>query len=380
MKYQAKQLVGLCLLWVMAVATAAMGEADRNGGFVYTITNPSGPNAIAAYRQDRTSGKLTYFASYPTGGLGAATADVIGTEQDAIITRGDRLYAVNPGSNDISVFAIKANGELRLLHAPFPSQGITPVSLAIHGHLLYVANLGDSVTPPNYAGFQVDDDGLKPLENSAIFLNIGDHPSDVVFNRKGTLLAGSRGVGNVLDVFRIAFDGRLVRTDELSDQPGVLGLAFNPANDNQLFGGLTFLPGAAAYSVSAQGSVSLVNSVMDAASLDTCWEIIERAGKQAWFSAPESSLITLYSIAANGALTRVSEHSTSAFGDSATDMVFSPSEQFLYALKPLSNRIEALRRTGLDSDAGLTDVEIVEVPGSSLSAIGLVFVNVEEDR
>ena len=378
MKYQTKQFAGLCVLWVLVAAAAAMPETNRNGGFVYTMANPSGPNAIVAYRQDRTSGKLTYFASYLTGGLGAATDDVIGTEQDAIITQGDRLYAVNPGSNDISVFAIKANGELRLLHAPFPSQGIAPVSLAIHGNLLYVANLGDGATQPNYAGFRVGDEGLLPLENSAISLNIGDHPSDVVFDRNGRLLVGSRGVGSVLDVFRVAVDGRLMRTAELSDQPGVLGLTFNPANDSQLFGGLTFLPGAAAYSVSSQGSVSLVNSVVDAAALDTCWVAIEKTGKHAWFSAPESSLIALYSIDAQGALTHVSGHSTSAFGDSATDMVFSPSEQFMYALKPLSNRLEVLRRTGLDSDAGLADVETVEVPGSSLSAIGLVFVNLEE--
>ncbi|HEV2992328.1 MAG TPA: hypothetical protein VG759_28100, partial [Candidatus Angelobacter sp.] len=250
MKYQTKHFIGLCLLWVMAAAPVAMGEPARNAGFVYTITNPSDLNAVAAYRQERTSGKLSYLGSFPTAGLGAATTDVVGTEQHAIVTVGNRLYAVNPGSNDISVFAIEANGELRLLHAPFPSQGITPVSLAIHGHLLYVANLGDSVTRPNYAGFRVNDEGLLPLENSAIFLNIGDHPSDLLFDRKGELLVGSRGVGNVLDVFRVAPDGRLIRTAELDAQPGVLGLAFNPANDNQLFGGLTFLPGAAAYSVS----------------------------------------------------------------------------------------------------------------------------------
>jgi len=381
-KYQTKQSVGLCVLWVLVVAAAAMAETGPTGGFVYTLTNPSGPNSIAAYRQDRTSGKLTYFASYLTGGLGAATADVIGTEQNAIVTQGNRLYAVNPGSNDISIFAIQANGELLLLHAPFPAQGMAPVSLAIHGDLLYVANLGDSATPPSYVGFRVDGQGISPLENSAISLNIGDHPSDVRFDRAGRLLVGSRAIAGVLDVFRVAVDGRLIRTAELSAQPGVLGLSFNPVDDNQIFGGLTFLPGAAAYSVSTQGSVSSVNSVMDAAAIDTCWVAVEKTGKQAWFSAPASSSITLFSIDANGALARVSGHSTSAFGDSTTDMVFSSSEQFIYVLKPLSNRIEALRRTGLDSDAGLADVEAVEIPGSSFSATGIVFVGLgqEEER
>jgi hypothetical protein len=32
----------------------------------------------------------------------------------------------------------------------------------------------------------------------------------------------------------------------------------------------------------------------------------------------------------------------------------------------------------MDSEAGLADIEVVEIPGSSFSATGLVFVNVEE--
>ena len=51
---------------------AKPGE-DVNGGprtFVYTITNPDGANAIAAYEANQETGELIFLETYSTGGLG----------------------------------------------------------------------------------------------------------------------------------------------------------------------------------------------------------------------------------------------------------------------------------------------------------------------
>jgi 6-phosphogluconolactonase (cycloisomerase 2 family) len=362
----------------MAIApeqTAA--QPAEKGAFVYTIANPGGPNIIDAYRQDPTSGKLTFIAGYKTGGLGLPSASVIGTEQHPLITDGHLLYAVNPGSNDISVFRIHEDGTLELTNRPFPSGGIAPVSLALHDHLLYAANLGDNATPPNYSGFTVHDGLIEPLPASTITLNIGDAPSDILFNKRGTLLVGAREAANTVDVFKVGDDGRLSHTGEVGNQPGVIGLAFSPVSDQQLFGAITFLSGAAAYSVSPSGSISLINIVNDTQSLITCWEVIESTGTRGWFVDPGTGTIILYSIDQNGALARVSAHKT--LGIAPSEVVLSRSGKFMYVIDVFSNAIESLALTGQESDGGLASIETVSAPDTTNSLIGLVFVDFNEE-
>ena len=86
MKYLSVVFAALLTLGLTIVPTRAKAQS-----FVYTIANPSGPNLVDAYRQDPASGKLTFLASFSTGGLGLATAAVIGVEQNAIIVDGHLL-------------------------------------------------------------------------------------------------------------------------------------------------------------------------------------------------------------------------------------------------------------------------------------------------
>src|SRR5882724_690050 len=89
-------------------ATAA---AERS--FVYTITNPDGPNAIAAYELNTETGELIFLGTYPTGGRG--TGGLIDSQSPLVVNAsGTLLFAVNPGSDDISVMAINDDGSLAL--------------------------------------------------------------------------------------------------------------------------------------------------------------------------------------------------------------------------------------------------------------------------
>lgn len=377
MKHYPVIFVVLLTLGFAIVTEQITAQTAEKGAFVYTIANPSGPNIIDAYRQDRASGKLTFLAGYKTGGLGLPSAAVIGTEQHPLIADGHLLYAVNPGSNDISVFRIHDDGTLQLINRPFPSGGIAPVSLALHDHLLYAANLGDNTTPPNYSGFTVYDGLIRPLPASTVTLNIGDAPSDILFNKQGTLLVAARFAANTVDVFKVDGDGRLSHTGEVGNQPGALGLAFSPVSDQQLFGAITNLPGAAAYSISPSGSISLVNTITDTQSIDPCWEAIESTGNRGWFVAPAAGTITLYSIDQNGALARVSAHNT--LGVAPTEVVLSSSGKFMYVIDVFSNAIESLGLTGQQSNGGLASIETVNVPDTTNSIIGIVFVDFDEE-
>ena len=115
--------------------------AATERSFVYTITNPDGPNAIAAYELNSETGELIFLGAYPTGGRG--TGGLIDSQSPLVVnTAGTLLFAVNAGSNDISVMSISDGGSLELRDAPVPSQGVEPASLALRDNLLYVANKG----------------------------------------------------------------------------------------------------------------------------------------------------------------------------------------------------------------------------------------------
>ena len=137
-------LVGAALGVFAVPASASVGNpfgpgADR---VVFVQTDNTAGNQIIAY--DRAAdGTLSQAGTYSTGGLGGA---LTGSVSDHLASQGslvyDRrhglLYAVNAGSNTISVFAVVHD---RLyLRQILQSGGTFPVSIAVHGDLVYVVN------------------------------------------------------------------------------------------------------------------------------------------------------------------------------------------------------------------------------------------------
>lgn len=127
---------------------------------VYTITNAADGNEVIVF-QRASDGSLSMQESVSTGGLGSGTG--LGSQEAVVLTEnGRRLFVVNAGSNQISVFAVRNRG-LKLLDVT-DSGGIMPISLTLHGRILYVLNAGGS---GNISGFRVRDNGrLVPLEGS----------------------------------------------------------------------------------------------------------------------------------------------------------------------------------------------------------------------
>ncbi|MGH2368240.1 MAG: beta-propeller fold lactonase family protein, partial [Chloroflexota bacterium] len=72
------------------------------------------------------------------------------------------LFAVNPGSNDLSVFRVHG-GDLTLTDRA-PSGGTQPISVTVHYGLVYVLNDGGTA---NISGFRLSQQGkLSPLPDS----------------------------------------------------------------------------------------------------------------------------------------------------------------------------------------------------------------------
>ncbi|MEO8737764.1 MAG: hypothetical protein ABI380_14640, partial [Edaphobacter sp.] len=155
-------------------------HASDRGEYVYVESNLSAPNSNSIYAFQRTSGgNLTRVPGSPflTGGAGVQYAGFnlgpLDSDQE-VITNPEHtlLFAVNAGSDSIAVFRIDEDGSLKPVEgSPFPSGGSDPVSLALYGNVLFVANQsGDfarpSTTLPNYTAMRVERNGyLVPIDN-----------------------------------------------------------------------------------------------------------------------------------------------------------------------------------------------------------------------
>ena len=132
-------------------------ESD-NPGAVYVLSNSASGNEVLVFNRS-SEGSLSVGQNFTTGGNGSGSG--LGS-QGSLILEENYLYAVNAGSNEVSVFRV--NDDQLTLVDKASSHGIMPISVTVHGHLLYVVNTGGS---GNISGFHISPDGhLAYLENS----------------------------------------------------------------------------------------------------------------------------------------------------------------------------------------------------------------------
>lgn len=351
--------------------------------FVYIITNPDGPNAIAAYARNPKTGKLKFVTSYLTGGKGNPGA--LGSSQNSLVTDGSYIYAINPGSNDISALSIQKDGSLQLVGSPVNSGGLNPRALAVHNNLLYVANQGDPDTQANLVGFVVKSGSLQSLPDSTVVLNFNDAPGDILFNKAGNLLIGTRIGSSIIDTYQVDSNGRLNRITRLLGQAGAFGAAFNPVADQQLLVTLSGAGTNASYLISDQGQINPINSVTQFENGDPCWVVFSKDGNYAWVSGFLTGVLSLYKVDANGTLSLVSSDNTTDIGLFTSDITLSSDGKYLYQSKPRPDKpiINVLRVSQWLSDnvnnAGLEQVATINLPPNS-APIGLLVIDLKGDK
>jgi hypothetical protein len=181
-------------------------------GAVYFMTNEANGNFIVASAIG-TDGTITPTEAVYTGGKGGHGTPAAGDAgpdplftQDSVKVGNNFLFAVNAGSNSLSIFKInEANPtDIRLLGMPVDTQGEFPVAVAFSPkmNMACVVNGGavDGVTC-----FSVDENkGLIPMDNSTRALNLKQTTpptgppntvSDIIFNEDETkLLVSIKGV------------------------------------------------------------------------------------------------------------------------------------------------------------------------------------------
>ncbi|WP_406115927.1 hypothetical protein [Kitasatospora purpeofusca] len=137
----------------VSAAARGGGEHPRGGHHaVFVQTDDPAGNRIIAYRR-ADDGQLTQAASYDTHGLGGVLA---GSVADHLASQGSLtydprhalLYAVNAGSDTVSVFSV--DGDRLALRQVVGSGGRFPVSVAVHDDVVYVLNALDGGSIQGY--------------------------------------------------------------------------------------------------------------------------------------------------------------------------------------------------------------------------------------
>ena len=307
-------------------------------GHVYVNDNTKGTNTIGAFDR-HADGSLTPAAGSAFVAGGAGTGAGLASQGAIQITPDGRfLIAVDAGSNQISVLRIHFGGSLSLVSVT-GSGGTLPNSVAVHGHLVYVANSGAG--DANYTGFRLGLGGrLFPIPRSTVTLAANAAPADVLFNGTGTKLAGTEVGTSVIDSFTVGFDGRLTAAPG-SPFPaqglGPFGSEFRPTNPGQLFVSNAHNVGAgtgtvSAYTDSFNGTLTSIGASPFADQQTApCWVEITHDGRFLFTVNTGSGEISRYQIAPDGTLTLLGSTPVGQTGGvGAVDARLSPDGRFLF--------------------------------------------------
>lgn len=336
------------------------GHADSA---VFVQSDNAAGNTVTAY--DRApNGTLTAQATYPTGGLGGQLA---GSAVDFTASEGSLaydaehglLFAVNAGSNTVSVFAV--HGTHLELRQVIGSGGTFPVSIAVRDNLVYVLNaLGGGSVQGFFVGFDrlftLPGDnrplGLSPTATPQ-FVNT---PGEVGFSPSGRqLVVTTKANGNDIDVFGVDRFGGLSATPVVNSEPARVpfGFTFDPAGNLQV--AEAGAPQAVeTFSLAPNGTVTSLGAVLTGQPA-TCW--ITGYGPYLYASNAGGPSISTLSIAPS--LTLLATTTTDA---GTVDATVSPDGRDLYVQTGKSGIVDEF---SIGAGGALTPIGSVTVPAAA---------------
>ena len=329
--------LALALVGATASSAGAHGSRDFNHhestvvGQAYVNDNTSGSNTVAGFNR-HADGSLTPIPDSPfsIGGVGSGAGL---PSQGAIQLSSDGRYllAVDAASNQISVLRLGWDGVPRPVGSPVSSGGKEPLSIAVSGDLVYVANSGSE---PNVTGFLLSRNGaLYPLPNSTVSLPAGSGPDDVLFDPRGHKLVVDLDHTSSIASFHVRRDGLLAAApgSPIAGQGfGPFGAEFRPTNPSQLFVSNAHNIGAgtgtvSAFLVAGSGQLAPIGA-SPFADLQTapCWVEISHDGQFLFTVNTGSGEISSYSINPDGSLVLLGSTPFGSAGAGAVDARLSP--------------------------------------------------------
>lgn len=367
---KAKLLIAGAAVLALAAAAPAVASASPFTGTAFTETNAASGNTVLVYARDAHGG-LHHVGSVATGGTGT-DANLGSQGALAVGSQGRRVYAVNAGSNSVSVLGVL--GAFAWREAVVPSGGTQPISVAVGSGTVYVLNAGGT---PNVAAFRITRRGLRPLANGVQPLGAGDSgPAEVAVDPVAGIVVVTNKNSNTIDTFAIRPSGRLGPADsQASSGATPFGFAFTPLGTLVVSdAGEAPTSAATSYHVSPAGALSLASGPLQTNQLAACWVATTPNGRFAYVADAHSGTISGMRVTVGGKLSLLDPSGISASGGAGSttlDESVTPGGGFLSVVvdnaTPGVNGIAtfAIARNGSLHPAGFT-------PGLAASDVGLV--------
>jgi len=354
-------VLGFALLATLALATAATASSsDNSPGAVYTLTNSPAGNAVDVFGR-AADGALTPQGRFPTGGTG--TGGGLGSQGSVVLSNDNRqLFAVNAGSNSISLFTVRPNG--LELDATVASGGTLPISLTVHDSLLYALNAGGA---GNITGFTVGSNSITPIAGSTRPLGAGSSgPAEVAFSPDGGTLVVTEKSSSTIDTYGVGADG-IAGTPTVSASVGATPFGFDFDNRGHLL--VSNASGSASsYEVTARGA-SVISGAVATHQGAPCWLVETKNGRYAYTANAAAGTISGFSVAQDGSLALLDPSGATAnlgAGSHPLDEAVSSNGRFLYNLTDGTHSISAFR---IAEDGSLSPV--ASIGGLPAGAAGI---------
>jgi 6-phosphogluconolactonase (cycloisomerase 2 family) len=348
-------------------ASAAAGRpgpawSGGSGHAVFVQTDNLSGNSVVAY-QRAADGTLTRVGTYATDGLGGMLA---GSVVDHLASQGSLtydqqhglLYAVNAGSNTVSVFSV--SGDRLALRQVVKSGGTFPVSVAVHGDLVYVLNAlnggsiqgfvvlgGHLVSVPSWnRGLNLDSTATPQFVNT---------PGQVGFTADGSqLVVTTKANGSDVDVFRLGWLGAPSIAPVVTAEPGAVPFSFVNDGTNRLYLTYAGTNAVATVTVNADGTVTQ-DAVSATGQAATCW--IASTGDLVFADNAGSADVSGYQTGAHGALTSLGTTSTDG---GTVDAAVSSDGHYLYTQTGAGGIVDEFK---IGAHGSLTEIGSQTVPG-----------------
>jgi 6-phosphogluconolactonase (cycloisomerase 2 family) len=339
-------VLGAVALGAGLVLTPPASAAPPSGsghGAVFVATDAATGNRVVAY--DRAAdGSLHRVGSYPTGGNGGVLdgAVVDHTASQGALTADPRhgeLYAVNAGSDTLSVFTV--HGDRLRLRQVIGSGGAFPVSVTVHGDQVFVldARGGGAIQGYRNAGGRLV---AVPAWHRALGLDpaatpeFTSTPGQVAFTPDGRhLLVTTKAGTNSILVFAVGPHGALSGRPVVRAEDGTVPFAVAFDARGHVLVTDAGPNAVATYSIRRDGTLVPL-SVTPTGQAATCW--IAVSGRFAVASNAGSGTVTRLALDGAGRTTRLGE---TAAGAGTVDAAFTRDGRFLYVQSGAAGQVSA---------------------------------------
>jgi 6-phosphogluconolactonase (cycloisomerase 2 family) len=343
-----------------AQASPTSGHHRSSHAVFVQTDNPAG-NTVVAY--DRSAdGRLHQQHVYPTGGLGGVLA---GSVVDHTASQGSlaydrrsrQLYAVNPGSDTITVFGVRGDDLTR--RQVISSGGDFPVSVTAHGHAVYVLNARGGGSVQGY--YRVGSALVRvPAWHRALGLDpaavpeFTNTPGQVAFTPDGSkLVVTTKANGNNIDVFSVGFLGGISASPVVTTDDSAVPFGVTFDRSGRLVVAESGTNAIATFAFNRDNTLRFVART-GTGQAATCW--IVRTDDHFYVSNAGSATLSAF----RGSTTLTSIGNTSTDGGTV-DATITSNGRYLYVQAGAKGNVDEFR---IKHDGSLVALGSVLVPGA----------------